>query len=107
MKDSITAADIAAYRDFSLNTFGPGARNEAKFKHLAEELDEAREDPTNTEEWIDIVILALDGAYRNGASPEEIIAAYHAKCAKNLARTWPDWKDIPEGEHIKHVEVAE
>lgn len=44
MRDSITAADIAAYRDFSLETFGPGPRNEAKFKHLAEELDEAREE---------------------------------------------------------------
>lgn len=106
-RDSITAADIAAYRDFSFETFGPGPRNEAKFKHLLEELDEARENPDNTEEWIDIVILALDGAYRNGATPQSIIDTYHAKCAKNFARTWPDWRVVPEGEHIKHVEPSE
>ena len=55
------------------------------------------------EEWIDVVLLALDGAWRSGASPEKIVACLEKKMQKNRGRNWPDWKSIGEDEPIEHV----
>lgn len=48
------------------------------------------------------MILALDGAWRTGASPEQIIATLKAKQAKNEARTWPDWRTADPNKAIEH-----
>jgi hypothetical protein len=50
-----------------------------------------------------VVILALDGAWRSGASPDQIIAALVAKQAKNESRTWPDWRSAAPDQAIEHV----
>ena len=33
----------------------------------------------------------------------DVIAAYHAKCAANRARRWPDWRDSDASQPIEHI----
>lgn len=82
--------DLAAHLEragaFSLKTFGPGNATERYAglrDHIEKELEELSAKPYDLGEWIDIVILALDGAWRTGASSEAIVAALAAKQSKN------------------------
>ncbi|HBG52098.1 MAG TPA: DUF550 domain-containing protein [Gammaproteobacteria bacterium] len=88
---------------FSRRTFGPGHRTEGVTAHIAKELDEIRASPGVLEEWVDVILLALDGAWRTGAGPEMIAAAIAAKQRKNEARTWPDWRNVPADGPIEHI----
>lgn len=93
-------------RRFSLSTFGPGdARDRVAglVDHIAKELREILAEPNDLEEWIDVAILAFDGAWRTGASPELIAGALRAKLAKNEARQWPDWRTAEPGKAIEHL----
>lgn len=90
-------------RDFSLRTFGPGDRLGGVLDHITKEIEEVRESGGDLAEWVDVIILALDGAWRSGAHPADIVAAIEAKQAKNEARTWPDWRTAEPGKAIEHV----
>ena len=90
-------------REFSERTFGPGTRTAGVVDHIRKELREIESDPTDISEWIDVVILALDGAWRAGHSPSGIIEALEAKQMKNEARTWPDWRTANPDKAIEHV----
>jgi hypothetical protein len=76
-------------------------------QHIRKELTEIEAQPTDLSEWIDVAILALDGAWRAGHSPEDIIAALVAKQAKNEARVWPDWRERSEDVAIEHDRTSE
>lgn len=90
-------------REFSEATFGPGQRTSGVIDHIQKELREVEEDPLNLEEWIDVILLALDGAWRTGATPQEIAAAIDAKMTKNENREWPDWREVGQDQAIEHV----
>jgi hypothetical protein len=97
-------AHLANQRFWSEFTFGPGDRHEGIIDHIKKELDEIAADPSDLTEWIDVVILALDGAWRSaGANPDEIIAALVDKQARNELREWPDWRTADPGKAIEHV----
>jgi len=49
------------------------------------------------------VILAFDGAWRQGYSSEDIARALFRKQYKNELRKWPDWRTVPEGQAIEHI----
>lgn len=89
-------------RAWSERTFGPGARTAGVVDHIRKELREIEADPADVSEWIDVVILALDGAWRAGFSPDQIIAAMVAKQTKNEARVWPDWRQAAPDKAIEH-----
>ena len=93
---------IQRQKDFSLKTFGPGKRTKGILDHIKKELQEIEEEPESLE-WIDVVILALDGAWRVGFTPEEIVLAIEAKQTKNENRDWPDWKLFSQDEVIEHI----
>lgn len=93
---------LARQAEFSARTFGPGPRVEGVTDHITKELVEVRESGGALAEWVDVIILALDGAWRSGATPAEIIAAIVAKQTKNEGRTWPDWRTVPSGKAIEH-----
>ena len=61
-------------REWSEKTFGPEDRAFGIVAHIKKELDEIIDKPNDISEWIDVVILALDGAWRAGYTPDEIIA---------------------------------
>jgi hypothetical protein len=87
---------------WSKKTFGPGDRTKGVVDHIRKELVEVESKPDDLSEWMDIVILALDGAWRQGASPDDIITALVAKQKKNELRSWPDWRTQPLDKAIEH-----
>ena len=89
-------------REWSARTFGPGDRLDGVLEHMGKEIVEVRESGGDLSEWVDLIILALDGAWRSGATPEQIVAAIEAKQTKNEARTWPDWQTAEPGKAIEH-----
>lgn len=99
--------DLVAYlnrqRKFSLTAFGPGDRAKAIIAHIRKELLEVEEDPDDLVEWLDVAMLALDGAWRSGAPPAAIVSTLNAKLDLNEKRTWPDWRTHPEGVPAEHV----
>lgn len=95
-------AHLKRQREWSGRTFGPGPRTAGVVDHIRKELAEITAAPSDISEWIDVVILALDGAWRAGASPQDIIAALVAKQAKNEARVWPDWRTMSPDKAIEH-----
>lgn len=116
--------DLKAYlqrqRVFSWETFGPpdrvsnkddvGRRSDAVYyghgcvEHIKKELAEiASCHGKDVEEWIDVIILAFDGALRSGYDPQMIIDALAYKAEKNRNRTWPDWRTTEPGQPIEHI----
>ena len=72
---------LAEQRDWSAKTFGPGPRLRGIAEHVGKELGEVTATCTPQEaleEWCDIAILALDGAWRDGIAA----TARHAPATK-------------------------
>src|SRR5262245_61587038 len=90
-------------RAFSEKTFGPGRRTKGVIDHIRKELIEVEAEPLDLKEWIDVVTLALDGAWRAGYSPEQITAQLDATLTRNEKRDWPDWRTAPGDRAIEHV----
>lgn len=96
-------AHLHRQRIFSLKTFGPGMRTKGLLDHIRKELTEIEQAPGDLYEWVDLVLLALDGAWRAGYSDEAIATAIDAKMTRNEARTWPDWRTADPDKAIEHV----
>jgi hypothetical protein len=90
-------------RRFSENTFGPGMRTAGVVDHIRKELLEIEANPGDLEEWIDVILLAFDGAWRTGADPDRIVTHLVMKQMRNERRTWPDWRTAPADKAIEHV----
>lgn len=92
---------------WSAATFGPGKRLHGVLNHIRKELGEIEKQPEDLYEWIDVVILALDGAWRAGYSPEAILYALIDKMERNYNRKWPDWRLRSEDEAIEHTDKGD
>lgn len=99
-------AHLERQRAFSERTFGPGARTKGVIEHIRKELSEIEADPADIMEWIDVVILAFDGAWRAGWEAAQIVAAIVEKQARNEARDWPDWRTADPDNAIEHIRPA-
>lgn len=99
---------IEAYIDrhisWSAQTFGPGAKVVGLCKHIEKELQEIKADPTALFEWVDVIILALDGAWRAGYSAQQIWNGMQAKQKINFGREWPEHS--PDDEPTEHIRVC-
>src|SRR3954470_22741690 len=102
--------DLEAYIErqaiWSNETFGPGSRTGGVVEHIKKELKEIEAAPDDVKEWIDVVILALDGAWRAGDSPSQIATALLSKQTVNMTRTWPDWRKESQDHAIEHVKES-
>jgi len=98
-------AHVERQRAFSETTFGPGTRTQGVVDHIRKELNEILADPLDLEEWIDVILLAIDGAWRTGASSEKIVHNLIYKLSKNENRTWPDWRTAPPDKAIEHTKT--
>lgn len=106
--DEALTAILARQREWSAETFGPGTRLRGVLDHIRKELREVEANPTDVSEWIDVAILAFDGAWRNsGMEPADIAAAMLAKYERNRARTWPDWRTADPDKAIEHDRTAD
>jgi hypothetical protein len=94
---------IRDQRQFSEATFGPGASTARILDHIRKELLEIEADPKDLTEWIDVVILALDGAWRQGYTPEEICEALYRKQKRNRERDWPDYRTVAQDKAVEHI----
>lgn len=95
-------SDLARWSE---KTFKPGRRTKGLIKHIEKELDEVRNAPNDyqrAEEWVDIAMLALDGAIRslNGcpAMAEDVL---RRKFLAVQLREWPE--QTSEDEPCEHV----
>ena len=95
---------IKRQEEWSAKTFGHGVRTKGITAHIRLELEEIEAKPHDVEEWIDVVILALDGAWRAGYSPDQIVAALESKQAVNFQRMYPKpfSEDYPS-EHVREI----
>lgn len=105
--NAIDAAHLARQREFSERTFGPGPRTKGVVDHIRKELEEIEDDPLDLGEWVDVAILALDGAWRAGHEPQAIIDAIIAKQERNERRVWPDWRTATPDKAIEHNRAVE
>lgn len=98
--------------EWSLRTFGPGMRTNGITKHIEKELAEIRANPLDLLEWVDVIILGLDGAWRcmyyghrrKLYVLENVFHAMHSKAYTNkVLRNWPEPQpDVDEPvEHIR------
>ncbi|HGO6080645.1 TPA: dATP/dGTP pyrophosphohydrolase domain-containing protein [Burkholderia cenocepacia] len=97
-------AFLRRQRAFSERTFGPGRLTARVCDHIRKELSEVEAAPDDLREWVDVILLGLDGAWRTGATPEQITVALSAKLTTNERRTWPDWRTCDPDRAIEHLE---
>ena len=90
---------------FSAATFGPANNNTAGIlDHIEKEIKEVRScGGADLSEWVDIIILAIDGAWRAGFTAEEICIGLNVKQQINMKRKWPDWRTAAPGKAIEHI----
>lgn len=88
-------------REWSADTFGPGRRTLGLTAHIRKELAEIEADPDDVREWIDVIIIAMDGYWRHGGKPEELAEMLEAKQRVNFERAWP--KSDNEDEAVEHI----
>ena len=86
---------------WSKETFGDSKRTEGILKHIIKECDEVRENPEDLEEWVDIMILAMDGYWRHGGSPKMLMNYLENKLWINQQRIYPKVSDDEPSHHIK------
>ena len=100
---------------FSHATFGPGERRQGVIDHIMKELNDVERTGGSAGEWVDVVILALDGLWRSMRrdAPEapNFEIAYEAayliaeKQDINERRQWPDWRSADPDKAIEHIRV--
>lgn len=98
---------------FSKATFGPGPRTEGVLDHISKEMDEVRKAKIKSDEWVDMVILSLDGLLRSikdqypGFNFEQVaysaVEKIKSKQSINEKRDWPDWRTSDPNKAIEHV----
>lgn len=103
---------------FSHATYGPGERTARVIDHIKKELKEVEDSDGEAAEWVDVVILALDGLTRRlaycagdgaqrAASPESVAETacnmIIGKQGRNEGRIWPDWRAADPNKAIEHV----
>ncbi len=103
MKSFDLIPHLQRQREFSLRAFGPGARTGMVLDHIRKELVEVEATPLSVDEWSDLILLSLDGAWRAGHEPEAIAQAIHDKLCVNEKRDWPDWRAVDPDKAIEHV----
>lgn len=82
-------AFLARHWAWSESTFGHGRQTLGLTEHIEKEIIEIRAKPDDLKEWIDVMILAIDGYLRHGGTPTNLMRDLAAKQAENMARTWP------------------
>lgn len=88
---------------WTLRLPGPGQRLLGTLDHLRKELAEVEADPGDVEEWCDILLLAMQGALRQGHSAQRLLGALHRKLTVVEGRDYPDWRTADPDKAIEHV----
>ncbi|MAY63959.1 MAG: hypothetical protein CML29_17285 [Rhizobiales bacterium] len=100
---------------FSRATFGTGSRTNGVVDHIRKELEEVQESHGCPSEWVDVVILGLDGLTRSlsfviedqDEVADEACRMIVDKQSRNERRDWPDWRTADPDKAIEHDRSAE
>ena len=92
---------LIAQSNWSRMVFGNGRRTIGICEHIKKELAEIQADPDDVRQWIDVMILALDGYWRHGGKPDELAEMLEAKQRVNFERAWPAVQ--PEDQPTEHL----
>ena len=93
---------VHRHREWSERTFGPGLKTIGITKHIEKECQEIRQNPTDLSEWVDVMILAMDGYWRHGGDAARLQNDLDAKQAINFSRRWPTvTRDDKPTEHLR------
>lgn len=103
---------------FSRGTYGPGERTAGVIDHIRKELREIEQCEDNrSEEWVDVVILGLDGLTRalraecpiatNGTIATLAAEKLALKQDRNERRDWSDWRTADPQKAIEHIRGGE
>jgi hypothetical protein len=87
--------------EWSRITFGEGKRTFGITKKIEGELGEICSDPNDLMEWVDVIMLAMDGFYRAGGNQDRLGEMLEEKLRINRKRTYP--KPIGD-EAVQHEE---
>ena len=110
LTEAIKQAKIVDYlekqKEWSSKTFGNGKRTLGIIKHIQKELIEIEECPEDLQEWIDVIILAMDGYWRHGGNAKDLMERLIEKQCINFNRDYPfpTSEDLPS-EHIRINEL--
>lgn len=96
-------AHLRKQKSWSLSTFGPGYSLARLIDHIKKELGEIAESNGSLEEWVDLILLAFDGAWRSGATPRAVAMTISDKLAINENREWPDWRTADKDKAMEHI----
>lgn len=102
---------------WSTETFGPytEARTQGILDHARKEIEEIAAEPNDVEEWIDLMILAIDGAlaaatlrypaghYQAEKAVDLVEWTRDQKMEKNIRRNWPAQADQVPGLAVEHI----
>jgi hypothetical protein len=100
-REDLLAIFLARQIEWSTRTFGGSHRTLGILKHIEKEIAEVKEKPEDLTEWIDIIILAIDGYWRHGGTPETIMRDLMGKAEINYQRVYP--MPTSEDEPSEHV----
>lgn len=92
---------IERHKEWSAKTLGPGMRTRGLTEHIRKELEEVEDSPYDVMEWVDVIILAIDGAWRAGYTPGQVVSALEKKQVINMEREWPE--PGPQDEPSEHI----
>lgn len=90
---------------WSLTTFGLGKRTVGNARHIMKELTEIVSEPDDQFEWIDVILIAIDGYMRCGGRSDRLLPDLEIKHFLNTKRAYPFPKtesEVPE--HIREGE---
>jgi hypothetical protein len=93
---------IYSQKRWSLQTFGIGMRTVGICRHIQKELAEIEAAPSDTEEWVDVILLAMDGYWRAGGEPSNLLRDLADKHQRNKRRKYPPI-GVPQDQPIEHV----
>lgn len=98
---------------FSKKSFGPGDRMNGVLDHISKEIKEVRDSEGDPSEWVDLLILSMDGMWRSISKEYPnltdagialaLISYLEDKQSKNEKRSWPDWRESDPNKAIEHV----
>jgi len=93
---------VVAHSAWAVRKF-PDQTTEGICKHIEKELIEVRAcNGKDLVEWIDVIMLALDGYGRNGGTPEALLPLLDFKLNKNIDRVWAVQTD--PNQPVEHIE---
>lgn len=94
------------HRSWSVIAFGETHSLESILNHIRSKCDEIQADPAKAKDldlWEDVIALAVDGAWRGGASPADIAQGILNTQNRNILRDYPSPGSLPPGTIYKHI----